>query len=583
MKFIGKIIILMLISLTSLAQDSIALDKIFQLRYKVYDANGITLSFKIADNFLLYANKLTVKELDGHNLELGAIKTQSHAVKHGKNFVYEKQLILYLPIASKQAGEYLLEFNYQGCNKHDYCYPPIVKTFILSFDEKLALKSLMQEKVEQIVHKNRVTPSLRDRDSSHPEHSQGYPALQDATPRYAPQDKGVLSLWMSVLKFFIAGLLLSLTPCLLPMLPILSSILLAKNTNKKRRFSLALSYVIGMSLMYAFLGGIIAAFGHNLQLSLQSPAIIISSSMICAALALFMLDVYSINLPSNLAHKLFAISRQKPGLLGAALMGAAAILLISPCVTPALIAALAYITEQDQVFLGMINLFCLSFGMGIPLLALSISLEKFVPKTGVWMQYLKILMGSALLAVAVNLVNKVLATNYAMLTWAIFFLYISYKIYKDKLKFYKHLSVTVLLSGLALSYIYNKNSILTNNKGTTATAGNLDQFHAAMQKIDNSKPIIIDVYASWCNTCQEIETKIFHNNKILTRLKGFNLIRIDLSEPEDDYQDLLDKFAIVGPPTIIMLNNKLEPCERLIGKDAASELQFMQSLGKCAS
>jgi thioredoxin:protein disulfide reductase len=407
MRKIGLFSMLLLATALSFANPPPA-EAVFQLSAKPLDFNTATLIWTIKPGYFLYQDRIFIEPKENSITRLGEFvlpKATQKTDARGKTYaIYRKQLTFALPILGLEPGESLVSVHYQGCSDAGFCYPPQEVSVKIAINKQLHVDNVTIENLEPI-----------------------------AEPPQKPQPPTVEALFSSnnwvmiILGFFGFGLLLSFTPCVLPMIPVLSGIIVGHghNLSTRKAFFLSLSYVLSMSLTYSVIGALIAFVGHDLQLTMQSPWAIGLFSAIFILLALSMFDVYQLRLPVSFQAKLANITRHQARghYLNAAIMGSLSILILSPCVTAPLIGALGYIANKGSVTLGILSLFFLSLGMGTPLLLIGTSAGKLLPKAGQWMNTVKAFFGVMLLAVAIYLLERLLPSVIIMGLWACLLIY----------------------------------------------------------------------------------------------------------------------------------------------------------------
>ena len=416
---------------------------------------------------------------------------------------------------------------------------------------------------------------------------------------------------MTLLSFFGFGLLLSLTPCIFPMIPILSGIIVGHGNRitTGRAFLLSLSYVIASALTYTAFGILAALFGSNLQSTFQQPWIIALFSGIFVALSLSMFGFYHLEAPKALQAKLHNSSeRHRDGSLwGAAIMGALSSLIVGPCVAAPLAGALIYIGQTGDAVLGGSALFALGLGMGVPLLLLGASAGKLLPKAGNWLNSTKAVFGVIMLAVAVWMLSRILPANVIMMLWAM--LLILPAIYLSAVdplpesssgwrKLWKGLGLMMLAYGLLLliGFSLGNSNPLKPLQGlglSTAKAAadpgitfeRVDTIAALENRIQqaaaNHQPVMLDFYADWCISCKEMEAYTFADPRVKQALKGYVMLQADVTKNSDADKALLAKFKLIGPPAILFfgLDRQEKTANRVIGnQDAETFIKSLQHI-----
>ncbi len=404
--------------------------------------------------------------------------------------------------------------------------------------------------------------------------------------------------------FFGLGLLLAFTPCVFPMIPILSGIIAGQGDSitTRKAFMLSLAYVLAMALTYAVVGVIAGLFGANLQATFQNPWVLTVFAAMFVALAMSMFGFYDLQLPSSVQTKLTEISNKQEGgtLVGAAIMGALSALIVGPCVAPPLMGALIFIGQTGDAVLGFFALLGLGLGMGAPLLAIGTSAGKLLPRAGAWMDAVKAVFGVLLLAVAILLVERVLPAAVAMLLWGL--LLISSGVYLGALttldadvsgwrKLWKALGVTVLVYGILMLVgvaAGGKDTIQPLRGLVPAGGGAGAAAHAEFKRIKTvadlerevaaaavvGKPVMLDFYADWCVSCKEMERYTFPEPQVVSAMERFVLLQADVTANDAEDKALMqERFGLPGPPAMLFFDadgNELRGY-RLVGFVPADE------------
>jgi thiol:disulfide interchange protein DsbD len=433
------------------------------------------------------------------------------------------------------------------------------------------------------------------------------------TPNPAEQDQIALSLKtdslsVTLLSFFGFGLLLAFTPCIFPMIPILSGIIVGhgNHISSLRAFLLSLSYVIASALTYTVFGILAAVFGHNLQASFQHPAVIATFSLVFIGLSLSMFGFYDLQLPNSLKTKAHnaSVRHQDGSLWGAAIMGALSSLIVGPCVAAPLAGALIYIGQSGDALLGGSALFMLGLGMGFPLLLLGASAGKLLPKAGAWLNATKAVFGVLMLAMAVWILSRILPPAITLLLWSA--LLIIPAIYLNALepltinstgwgKLWKGLGLMMLSYGLLLLIGFSMghtnplkplqgiNSATAASKEASIKFERIHSIEQLEQRLkqasEQHKTVMLDFYADWCISCKEMESYTFTDNNVKQALSNFILLQADVTANNAEDKALLARFNLIGPPAILFFNNTKEQSnQRVIGYQDAS--QFLNSLAR---
>ncbi len=553
-------------------------DAVFQLTAKPADLNSFVLDWHIEKGFFLYKEKIKLSSSDTIIFNLGSIilpkalqKTDARGTTYA---IYRNQMTLTVPVLGKEPGEALLDVHFQGCSDEGFCYPPQMIKIKLTFDTRLALTQVSIEEQEK-------------------------PALKKIRTGTELEQLFTDSNWgIVILSFFGFGLLLAFTPCVLPMIPVLSGIIVGHghHLSTRKAFFLSLSYVLSMSVTYSLIGAVIAFMGNNLQVVMQSTGAIGLFSVIFIALALSMFNVYELRLPQSLQNKMANITRSQSGghYLSAALMGCLSILILSPCVTAPLIGVLGYIAHEGSIGLGMLSLFFLGLGMGTPLLLIGTSAGKLLPKAGQWMNEVKAFFGVILLAVAIYLLGRILPSPVTMVLWACLLVFSG--IYLGALtktdsnleKFNQGAGLILLAYGFLIligasqghdnPLLPLKSEIRTTESSTTSqriTATTLNEALSVLARAKASgKPVVVDFYADWCTSCKVIAATTLQNPDVKTALSTVMMLTIDLSANNDDSRALLSYFSVVAPPTFLFFDAEGGELEtlRVVGEVSALAL-----------
>ena len=443
--------------------------------------------------------------------------------------IYKQAFIVLLSNKLPAQKPLHLEVELQGCAEAGICYPPMTFNFLLTSPgvKVSPIPDAQDEAITQI--KNKETPSsLMDLWHERDDINAISRFLENTTPVYL------------FLAFFVLGLALAFTPCVLPMLPILSSVVFGTQGNKvisKRRASLlAIAYVLGMASVYALAGVLMAALGGSVQRALQSPIALFAFAMLLLGLSGSLFGLYHLRLPHVWNHHIDRLAgRQKGGsLVGALALGGISTLVASPCITAPLAGVLAFIAQTGSMSLGAGLLFVMALGMGLPLLFIAIEARVLIPSTGMWMVWLQRALGVLLVATAL---------------WIASPLFLS-----------KHVAGNAQsVNGETLHPVGDLNfSVIQSNV-------QLDQILSRAKK--DQKFLLLDFYADWCISCKEMEVNTFKNPEVSKELQNFVLVQADVTKNSIDNQALLKRFGLFGPPGILIFNLNSEELggQRIIG------------------
>lgn len=535
-------------------------DKAFQLTVFSDRADRITLHWEIAKGYYLYRDKVKVAATSG-NAQLGNPSIPGGEVKHddyfGDQVVFFEQMEAEVPVAAAAGTrEATVEVRYQGCAEAGLCYPPIRKTFPVQLGAMAGI----------------ATSTTK---------SSAAPATRSEQDLLADRIRSG-SLLAVLATFFGAGLLLAFTPCVLPMVPILSGIIVGaggdRPVSRGRAFALSLAYVLGMAFTYTVAGAAFAAAGRQAQAFFQQPWIIVAFAGLFVLLALGMFGVYNLQVPAAFQSRVADLSnRQRQGTLaGTAVMGALSSLIVTACVAPPLVAALTMIGQSGNVFRGGAALFALSLGMGAPLLVVGASAGQLLPKAGAWMDGVKIAFGVMMLGVAIWMLSRILPGALTLALWAGLAFVSGYCLLtlgardgrQGWLAVRRGLGWLAIVYGIAmlLGALAGRSDPLRPLEGLArssapATSGprlaltrvksvaDFDRELAAATAA--GRPLMLDFYADWCVSCKEMEDQTFTDANVQAVLARAVLLQADVTANDDEDQALLARFGILGPPTIV--------------------------------
>ena len=547
-------------------------DQAFQLRAELDEEEGIALTWTIAPGYYLYRDKIMVT-LDGRRVR---IATDKGELKDDPNFgmteVYHASTTATVPAELlPETGRIIV--TYQGCGENTICYPPIAKTVDLA-------TLLIGEAPEGSAAAH--PSSTAGGGGSEPGLSTWGPPAADAAGTEAGMFSG--SLLTTVLAFLGFGLLLSFTPCVFPMIPILSGMLARADSRLSvtRSFALSASYVVAMAFAYGMLGVFVAWSGENLQALLQTPTAVLAMSALFVVLALSMFGLYELQLPEAWTARLAATAGNKGSIGGAALLGFGSALIVGPCVTPPLAAALVFVAQTGEVVRGSLALFALGLGMGLPLIAFGVLGARVLPRSGAWLSRVKHAFGFIFVGLAIWMASRVVPVALTATAWGAVFIAIG--LYFDVPRLFEEprwrsaslaragagvlalLYGCVLVIGAALSDYGPLQPLVSigmvaSSADTSATDGfqvisnEADLDRAIDQARQQGRGIMVDFSADWCTECRLMERNIFARDEVRQQLRGWLLIRADLTHYDLSSKSLMQRFAVVGPPTVVFLNS----------------------------
>ena len=579
-------------TLFAFGEDVLTVDQAFIPSVK--SQNGtIHTNIKLADEIYAYDEQLKYKIIAPTEVDLNPLLTLPKPVQLHEFIVHRGDIKVDIPVKliQKEIGEnpFKLQITYQGCSEKGLCYQPMSP--IYAFDASgVLLENKQTEKKSETPEKSAFKSSWGAAKSEKDIEVAPIVASKAVkkvaiSEESAIADKLKNSSFFTILALFFGfGLVLAFTPCIFPMIPILSSIITleAKQSggmSLKRGLFLSLIYVVSSALIYAIAGILSAVFGANILSAMQNPWVIVVFAAIFIALAFSMFGYYEIQLPrslQNFANKTSDNSKGN-GIFGVAVMGALSALIVGPCVAPPLAGALLFIGQTGDMVLGGIALFLLGLGMGAPLLLIGAGGGKFMPRPGGWMTRVSYVFGVVMLGIAIWFLSRIIPSSISLLLWALLFIgsgiYTGvFEPFKEGVsglsKLVKVLAVTLLAYGLVLftgvftggsnpldplhKLYTGKQSTLGINKPQFSKIATLAQLEDIITK--NNKPLMIDFSADWCASCKEFDEITFEDPKVQALMQKFDLYRIDVTKNSDEDKILQKKFGVVGPPAIIFYN-----------------------------
>ena len=529
------------------------------------DGNTVELGIRIEPGYYVYKDKIEVRVLSDQ-AEAGRLDLPKGKIKvddfFGEQEVYLDDVLWRQAIArgTPEAMQLDLELTYQGCAEAGLCYTPQTVSLSVDLPEATSVTAL---------------------------------AAGTDSPAAPISEQGKLaalitgsSIWITIGAFFAIGVGLAFTPCVLPMVPILSGIIAGEgdDVSPMRGFTLALAYVLGMAIVYTLAGVVAAKAGANLQAIFNQPAVLLVFTALFVALALAMFGLYELQMPGSIQSRLSSLSgNQKSGtMIGAFVMGAISSLVVTACVAPALIAALTVMAQTGDVLRGGTALFAMSLGMGAPLLAVGAAQGQLLPKAGPWMVAVKGAFGFMFLGLAIWMLSRILPGTATMALWAL--LAIMSGVFMGALttlgtdstamqKLGKGFGVVALVYGLAMflgvlaggSNPLKPLDALTAGRGAGASGTVIEDAHDMFTRIKSSadldreiqrasaagKSVLLDFYADWCVSCKEMEAFTFPDPAVRSALDNTVMLQADVTDNDDIDKELLERFGVFGPPTII--------------------------------
>ena len=520
-------------------------DEAFQMTYSIVDERNIMINWKIHPGYYLYMGMFEFESLDENN-NIVKVEMPDGKKKVDEFFGQVDVYYLYTDASIFFENNILdsinLKVRYQGCADAGLCYPPISKSITLK--KKLFINNLRKTSVFE---------------------------SQNAMSNYLSTN----SLFYSSVIFYLAGLLLAFTPCVLPMVPILTGIIAGQgNVSQRRSLSLSIVYVLSMSLTYAIAGIIVAISGTNIQASLQSPYVIASISFLFFMFALAMFKFFDIQMPKSIQTMVTNLSnkRKSGSIFDIALMGVLSALIVGPCVTAPLIGALIYIASTGDVLVGGIALFALGIGMGSPLVILGSTTTKIISKIGPYLELVNYFFGVLFLFVSIWLLERILSIEVAAYLWSasalvlLFLLFKANKILVGKVSkllvsfvsFCLLIYLGLQINGVRNNTYYDPITSFIEKKQSVnfLTVSTVEELNNEINK--TNKLVMVDLYADWCVACKELEKYTFSDPRVSNILNQMKLIKFDITKITNEHSAYLKQMKIFGPPGIFFYNEGKE-------------------------
>lgn len=540
--------------------------------------------------YYLYRDK-TVLTVSAGGATLGQKQWPAGVLHKDEHFgevtVYFDQVELPILIGRESGGAQKLSLTaeFQGCEDNGICYPVMTRT--VSVDLPAASEAQLEAGNERHRAAQQATPAA----SGSAEQSADQSEEQVLASRLS-SDRLITLFW-----FFVAGLVLAFTPCVFPMLPILSGIIAGAgdNVSTRRAFVLSLVYVLASTIVFTLAGVIAGLVGANLQAVFQQPWILISFAVLFVLLSLSMFGFYELQLPTSLQNRIVSVSNRQQGgsLTGVAIMGVLSALIVGPCVAPPLAAGVLYISQTRDPLFGGLALFVLSLGMGAPLVAAGTAAGKLLPRAGAWMDAVKSVFGVSFLALAIWMLSRILDPAWTMLM--IGALTVASGIYLGALErlpdgasgwrtLWKSIGVLLLIAGAAqlIGAFAGSQDPLQPLKGLAGGAAartehlpfrTIKSVEDLERSLGEGKPVMLDFYADWCVACKEMEKFTFTKPQVHAALEGYTLLKADVTANDAADQALLKHFTLFGPPATLLFgaDGKEKRGQRLIGFEAADK------------
>lgn len=604
-----SIVSLLLVSISSYALEFLPANQVFQFSNSA-DESGVTLTWQITPGNYLYQQNFSVEVEQGDG-EVGEPQF-NHAVleKYDPNFEAVMQVVydrmeIYVPVFANESVQ--LKVVYQGCADAGLCYPPQTERMVFTPIGGLSptRPPVAEVSVQEVIDLTSPTiPPVITAQSSNgiidlTQPVSGADTAQSVNTESSQSLAGFIasvSLWQAVGLFFLLGIGLTFTPCVLPMIPILSSIIMGQgNISTRRAFALSVTYVVPMALTFALAGLLVASLGaqYNLAAIMQQPLALSIVAAIFVLLALVMFDKIQIRLPFQ--QQLNSISEKQKGgtFVGVAIMGALSAIVVSPCVSAPLAGALIFISTTGDMMQGFLALFALGLGMGVPLLIIGTGGNKLVPRAGGWMNIVKSAFGILLLAIALYLVSRLIDRAVVLILWGVFgvvALVMTGLLEDSKPRWVRGASLVALLYSAALMFggLAGNTSLTQPLKNKALVNGQAE--HKAFIKVDTlaefdqvlataSGPVMLDYWADWCVSCYTIEEEIFADAEVQQKMADWTWVQIDVTDNNAEDQAALTRFGLFGPPAILFFDPEQGYVPELTIQGELSKTAFLQHLG----
>ena len=591
-----RLFILLVCFFTSLASQAdlfnnkpkfLPVDQAFQLQVQRAD-NELSMHWQMVENYYLYQDKLEFAVI-GKPVEITPkFLSQAEHYKYpffGLVSIFKHELNLSLPLKNAQPQD-LLEVTYQGCTQ-GFCYPPETKQFKIGD-----------------ISPNTSTADMKQNTAV--SHQESQSAVENPNVFSSQQNQLADSLSQSkyaMLWFFVLGIGLAFTPCVLPMLPLLSAIVIGgrkEDAGNWRALALSFVYVQGMALTYTLLGLIVVLIGLPFQIAMQSPYVLSGLSIIFVLLALSMFGLFTLQLPSSLQTKLTQFSQQQKSgaFFGVFAMGAIAGLVASPCTSAPLSGALLYVAQSGDFVIGALTLYLLALGMGLPLILITVFGNRILPKSGAWMENVKTAFGFVMLALPIFLISRIITSIWEPRLWALlgvsFFIWLATQMRSNGIGLFFRILffIAAIVSAQPLqNWVWQDNAITSQTANTQSAVknslvfqqiSNYDELQTVLKQHPN-KIAMLDLYADWCVACKEFEHKTFVDPQVQTALKEVLLLRVDMTNNSESNRTLMKALTVTGLPTIIFFNKQGEEIQsqRITGFLPADE--FVATLNAAKS
>lgn len=600
-----RLLLFLLISLNIWAAGFLQPNEAFKPKISMMDESTIGIEIELGDQIYIYADKLKIEDADPKDgIDFASI-TMADTVEHDGEKVYESSPAIRIALSksSDVAGKQTVKvkLSYQGCSAAGLCYEPMESVLDITVD------------TDKVSEGSKSGSSILKAPAVETANLEATPPKEEIKASETDQIAQVIeggSLWFIILSFFGFGLLLALTPCVFPMIPIISSVIVSQGEGlgTKRAFWLSVVYVLSMAIAYTIAGILAGLFGANLQAAFQTPWIITLFSLVFVVLAMSMFDLFELQIPNVIQSRITQISGKRSGVIGVAIMGFLSALIVGPCVAAPLAGALIYIGQTGDALLGGVALFALSIGMGIPLVAVGTSAGKFMPRPGVWMDSVKSIFGVMLIGVSIWMISRILDENISMMLWGALAVFVAINIgaleplgeacIRCGRANKKALGIIILLYGMSLllggmsgaknplhpldPFLPNKEAAavaVTSEHKTFEKITSIEELDAILAE-NKGKKVMVDFYADWCSACKELEEKTFSDDAVKTAMDSYVLVQVDLTANDEAARAISSKYGIFGPPAILFFD---ESGERVKSADIVGfkgPQEFLKHLGE---
>ena len=562
--------------ITPISDEPLPADKAFKFSVDILDAKTLLIAWDIHPEYYLYHDKFFI---DVKGADIGNVNFPKGKIKDdplfGKVQIHKGKLAVEIPLLNISSQNITFTTKYQGCWTGGICYPPQEKNIdlVLPVQGEISISTITQDSPK--------TPAQSSVELNE----------TDKIAALLQQD----NLFWVLVSFFGFGLLLSLTPCVFPMIPILSGIIVGQKGEVTTRKALIMSivFVLAMSVTYSIAGILAGYFGENLQVLFQTPWVLVVFSLIFVALAFSMFGYYDIQLPASLQSKIAHISHKQEGghLIGVAIMGFLSALIVGPCVAPPLAGALIYIGQTGDALLGGLSLFVMSLGMGAPLILIGAGVSK-LPRAGGWMDNVKYVFGILMFAVAIWLLDRIISEMVSLILWAALFSIAPIAMgVLNKLgdtpnawsRIFKAIGLLIMFYGILLWGLVARGGgdMLAPLSGWGASNTQVQQVHVQFEKIKsiedldrvlvrsqkNNQIVMLDFYADWCISCKELERFVFSSTVVVDAMRNVIALQADVTDNDAVDKALMAKFNIIGPPGILFFKDGVEHRgQRIVGE-----------------